>query len=127
MSFIILITAGVINITILILFILSNTGYAILKIIVNFDPNSTTIIIALIGLLATVIGTIIWMLKWAVKNYGKDIQEHTRAANSLAAASLKMSKSVDRGVKSNNEVLIFMRNLNDKLTQSFETLKHKGS
>jgi len=91
------------------------------------DPNATTIIIGLLTLLGTTVGAIIWVVRWAIGAYGKDIQAHTAAANRLAKASNKMSIAVEKNTSSNDEVLKFMKNLNGKLAKAtIQTVKEQN-
>lgn len=91
------------------------------------DNNATTIIIALIALIGTLAAAIVWVLKWAVRNYGDDIKAHTNAANKLAKASDNLSKSVNKNTHSNQEVLTFMKNLNGKLAKAtIQTVKEQN-
>ena len=100
----------------------------------TFDPNSATIIIALVSLLGVLAAALIWMLKWAIGHYGDDIQAHTKAANNLAKASENLAKSnkqmaeaVKKNTESNDQVLIFMKNLNGKLAKAtIQTVKEQN-
>lgn len=61
--------------------------------------------LAAIGLAATTVGGLIWVVKYFAKTLSKDLQEHTAAAITQAQAS--------------EEVLKFMKNLNGKLEGAF--------
>jgi hypothetical protein len=69
--------------------------------------------LAAIGLAATTVGGLIWVVKYFAKTLSKDLQEHTSAAIKQAEAS--------------DEVLKFMKNLNGKLEGAFvEKVKEKN-
>ena len=57
--------------------------------------------LAAISLAATVVGGLIWLLKYGAQTLSKDLQEHTAAAV--------------RQRETSEEVLRFMRNLNGRL------------
>lgn len=76
-----------------------------------FDGNTTSIVIALVALLASTIAGIIWMAKYFAKTLSKDLQEHTKAAMQQVHASKE-------AVKASKEVLTFMKNLNGKLSKA---------
>lgn len=68
--------------------------------------------LASLALAGTVVGGLIWVLKYFAKTLSKDLQEHTAAAIAQRQAS--------------EEVLIFMKNLNGKLTKAtVDTVKQK--
>lgn len=60
-----------------------------------------TVAIAAIGLAATTVACLVWVVKFLAKTLSQDLQEHTKAAIKQTQAS--------------NEVLKFMKNLNGKL------------
>lgn len=75
--------------------------------------ENTTVSIAALGLLGTVIGCLVWVVKYFANTLSKDLQEHTKAALEQA--------------KSSEEVLKFMKNLNGKLEGAFvEKVKEKS-
>lgn len=68
--------------------------------------------LAAIALAATTVGGLIWVVKYLASTLSQDLKEHTQAAISQKEAS--------------EEVLIFMKNLNGKLTQAaIDTVKGK--
>jgi hypothetical protein len=60
-----------------------------------------TVSLAAIGLAATTVAALVWVVKYLAKTLSKDLQEHTAAATKQIAAS--------------NEMLIFMKKLNGRL------------
>jgi len=102
----------------------------------NDSSNLSTIIVALIALVSLVIslfgGAVIYFAKWFSRNYGRDMVAHTKAATKQANASSKAAEASivltsavvnntqasDLQVKSNSEVLTFMKALNGKLAKA---------
>lgn len=66
------------------------------------------ITLAAIGLAATTVAALIWVVKYFAQTLSKDLQEHTKAATELTAAAKEQKKA-------SREVLIFMKKLNGKL------------
>lgn len=85
----------------------------------SFDGNSTSIIIALIAILATTIGAVIWIVKYFANTLSSDLREHTKAAIEGNLASQEQTKA-------SKEVLVFMKNLNGKLARAtIQTVKEQ--
>lgn len=61
--------------------------------------------LAAIALATTTVACLVWVVKYLAKTLSKDLQEHTKAAQSQTRAS--------------NEVLKFMKNLNGKLENAY--------
>lgn len=68
--------------------------------------------LAAIGLAATTVGALIWVVKFIASELTSAIREHTKAAMKQAEASRKQTESSE-------EVLKFMKNLNGKLEGAF--------
>lgn len=66
------------------------------------------ITLAAIGLAATTVAALIWVVKYFAQTLSKDLQEHTKAATELTAAAKAQGKA-------SKEVLTFMKKLNGKL------------
>lgn len=64
--------------------------------------------LAAIGLAATAVGAIVWVVKYFAQTLSKDLQEHTAAATQLTVAA-------EQQTKASTEVLTFMKKLNGKL------------
>ena len=80
--------------------------------------NLTSIIIALLGLLTLVTATVIYVARWAIDTYSKDIKAHTNATNKMSNSSDNLTKAIKKNTESNDEVLSFMKNLNGKLAKA---------
>lgn len=78
---------------------------------------STEVVLAIIGVLATLAGGLIWVVKYFADSLTKDLKEHTKAAttqsetNQLVARRMKDSQKIDK------EMLAFMRSLNGELQE----------
>lgn len=75
------------------------------------ETSEGAVALAAIGLAATAVGAIIYLAKYAVKELSADLQAHTKAAVEQTQASKEQKKA-------SKEVLVFMKNLNGKLTNA---------
>lgn len=78
--------------------------------------------LAAIGLAATTIGGLIWVLKYVTQELAKDFKEHTKASIAAAAASkslentvAKVGQQAELSSANSGEQLKFMKKLNGKL------------
>lgn len=101
--------------------------------------------LAAIGLAATTIAGLIWVMKYFAKTLAQDLKEHTKAAVQQREASLKsaqasvsLEKTVSKvgaqaelSAKNSEEQLRFMRKLNGKLENAIvqkvaeQTVEHQ--
>lgn len=72
--------------------------------------NFTSIIIALIALLTILVGAIVWVAKYALKEITKNMKANT-------IATVKQAQASEKATKASDEVLIFMKALNGRLTK----------
>lgn len=104
-----------------------------------------TVAIAAIGLAATTVAGLIWVVKYFAKELANDLREHTKAAIAQQTASklsAKASESLEKTVrdvgrkaelsaKNSEEQLKFMRKLNGKLENAIvqkvteQTVEHQ--
>lgn len=61
----------------------------------GLDGNATSIIIALIAVIGTMGGAIIWFAKWAMNNFSRDLKAHTQAADKNTTSNNKLARAVD--------------------------------
>lgn len=67
--------------------------------------ESSSVSLAAIALAATVVGCLVWVVRYTLEKLSQNLQEHTEAALKQAEAS--------------HEVLKFMKNLNGKLEGAY--------
>ena len=72
------------------------------------NMTGAEVALAALGLAATSIGGLIWVVKYLANTLSKDLKEHTKAAVELQVASKAQTRA-------SNEVLVFMKKLNGKL------------
>ena len=84
--------------------------------------DGTEVALAAIGLAATSIGGVIYVVKYLASTLSKDLKEHTKASIAAASASNQLEKTVAKvgkqaelSAKNSEEQLIFMKKLNGKL------------
>jgi len=75
----------------------------------NTGPDNT-ITLAVIGILGATTTAIIWVAKYALTKFGKDLQEHTKA-------SIELKVAAEGQTKASEQVLIFMKGLNGRLAK----------
>jgi hypothetical protein len=78
--------------------------------------------IAAIGLAATTVAGLVWVMKYFANSLTKDLQEHTKAAIESKKASQALERTVRKvgeqaelSAKNSQEQLKFMKKLNGKL------------
>lgn len=94
--------------------------------------------LAAIGLAATTIGGLIWVLKYVTHELSKDLREHTKASIAAAAASKslegtvkKVGQQAELSAANSEEQLKFMKKLNGKLENAIiqkvtqQTVEHQ--
>lgn len=74
--------------------------------------------LAAIGLASTTVLGLIWLAKFVAKTLGRDLKEHTKAAEHQTASNRELSKASREQTKASTEVLQFMKNLNGKLAKA---------
>lgn len=88
--------------------------------------------IAALGVTATVVGCLVWVVRYLMKEFNRSIvgvqaslESHVKAANNIAKATEKLTKATDKGTEASQnassaslEALQFMRNLNGKLAKA---------
>lgn len=86
--------------------------------------ESTSVALAALGVLATSVGLMAWVVKKVLGDVAPALTKHAKTANTLADA-------VKKNTQSNNELLKFMRRLNGKLEHaviqkvSEQTVQHQ--
>ena len=86
--------------------------------------ESTSVALAALGVLATSVGLMAWVVKKVLGDVAPALNKHASTANTLADA-------VKKNTLSNNELLKFMRKLNGKLEHaviqkvSEQTVEHQ--
>lgn len=73
------------------------------------------ITLAALGLAATTVAALIWVVKYFAQTLSEDLREHTKAATELTNAAKQQTKASLTAAKSNDQVLTFMKKLNGKL------------
>lgn len=73
--------------------------------------TDSTVSISAIGLAATAVAGVMWVVKYLAKELSRDLREHTKAA-------VELTKAAQEQKEASSEVLKFMRNLNGKLAKA---------
>lgn len=84
--------------------------------------NGSEVALAAIGLAATSMGGVIYVVKYLANTLSEDLKAHTKASVEAANASIelkstvaKVGKQAELSAKNSQEQLIFMKKLNGKL------------
>lgn len=95
--------------------------------------GNNEVAIAAIGLAATAVGGVIWVVKYLAKTLSQDLKEHTKAAVEQIVASKELQKTVHRvgkqaelSAKNSEEQLLFMKKLNGKLEHAIQQKVTEG-
>lgn len=87
--------------------------------------DSNAVAITALGVTATAVGGVIWVLKYFANTLSHDLKEHTKAAVQQREASLKaadasqaLQATVEKVGQNAEEQYQFMKNLNGKLAKA---------
>lgn len=87
--------------------------------------ENSTIALALIALITTLVGIVGWAVRYAMKEIVLALRQHSKAAikqsetNNLVASKIEASQKVDE------ELLTFMQHLNGKLKEAVHEKQNK--
>lgn len=75
--------------------------------------ESNTVALSALGVLATCVGLMAWVVKKVLGDVSPALEKHSRSADGLKHA-------VDKNTESNEELLLFMKKLNGRLPKLVE-------
>lgn len=93
--------------------------------------SDSTVAIAALGVLATSVGLMAWVVKKVLGDVAPALTKHAETAEKLAGMVLNNTESTKKNTESNDELLKFMRRLNGKLEKaviqkvSEQTVEHQ--
>lgn len=80
--------------------------------------EQNAVALASIGLAASAVAGVIWVVKYLAKTLSKDLTEHTKAAIESKNASLDQARASRESANASKEMLTFMKSLNGKLAKA---------
>lgn len=79
--------------------------------------------IAALGIVATVVGSLIWALKYLLRDFKNAIDRHAAASDKQAKSNNAVAAAVRNDSEISQELLTFMRKLNGRLPKLVDEKK----
>ncbi len=80
--------------------------------------ENNTVALASLGVLATCVGLMVWVVKKVLNDIAPALNKHSHAADGITEATKKNTQASVKSIEASNEMLVFMKNLNGKLAKA---------
>lgn len=81
---------------------------------------NTEVVLAALGIVATVVGGLIWVVKYSLRDLKQAIDRQAKAADRQAKSNNAVAEAVKSDTEISYELLVFMKKLNGRLPKLVE-------